>query len=126
MPTYKYPHEHFAESAIKALSTAATAVAYGTSTTMSTAALPTFEEIHASIKEVYRTLGPEPIAAWMRSKGCPEDEYILMLPLEDYQKIEFPPNYVRTSPLCISPIFMKRDLFEPVGVQSILRRHTTP
>lgn len=64
---------------------------------------------------VVALMGPEPIGEWMRSKGCPPEQWDLILPwatYDDYGRYLLP-NYVRRSTAVAAPVFLRKGAYAP-------------
>lgn len=83
-----------------------------TATTASAASpSPTADQILAGIEAMVLSMGKEPIAEWMRSKGWPPEKYTLVLPetLRPDVPPTFWPSYVRFNKLVTKPVAVIAD-----------------
>jgi hypothetical protein len=52
------------------------------------------DALFAEMRRVLASIPPEPIGEWMRSKGFPPEQYIVVLPKAMREHLIFPPRYV--------------------------------
>ena len=57
-----------------------------------------------------RSMPPEPIGQWMRSKGCPPEQWTLLIPSKmfDFGGPVFLPSYVKRNNHIDEPMFLRR------------------
>jgi len=62
-------------------------------------------------RQVLEGMPSEPIGEWMRARGCPPEEWVLVLPDSMRDKVEAPallPSYVQFSSVPTAQVFLAR------------------
>lgn len=61
--------------------------------------------------KVIERLPPEPFGEWMRSQGCPPEDWTVVLPKQIQSECPYWPKYVRFSAYVDSPTFIRGKSF---------------
>ena len=78
-----------------------------TGTCSTGAGLPTAEEILSGIETVLAGFAPEPFGEFMRSKGRPPEQWVLIIPQVVVPDGTLLPKYVVASSVCTKPVFLR-------------------
>ena len=95
-------------------------------TQSSTTSTPTTIDVDHLI-ELVSKLPPEPVGEWMRSKGCPPEDWSVVMPIQMRPgNTHWWPDYVIFSPAVDQPVFINRKEALPLFAQREQMRGRKP